>query len=212
MTQFRTALAIVTCLLLYGCGGISPSLCATGEEWKAGFGCVCKPGHVPDSDGKGCHVPDPVPTPTPTPVPTPIPTPTPAPTPSPSPTPGCALSSMPECGGHEGPTGVYGCCFTDKHKPLPASPYDQVVDNVQDSIERDHPGWFDQDGRVNEDLYVTEVVRRLQALGLCATRGGPSDEVGIKPTNAENFQYDVHLGNGRPRRYGYTAYCSPARF
>jgi hypothetical protein len=86
------------------------------------------------------------------------------------------------------------------------------VDALQDAIERERPELFDRDGRVNEDAYVDELVRRLRARGVCATRGGPSDEVGIKSGNSESFQYDVHLGNGRPRRSGYTSYCSPARF
>jgi len=119
---------------------------------------------------------------------------------------------MPECGRGEGPVGVFGCCWTDKARPLPRSPFDAIVDEEQDAIARSLPSWFDQDGRVNEDEYVNEMVRRLKARGLCATRGGPSDEVGLKQGNGESFQYDVHLGNGRPRRSGYTAYCSPSRF
>lgn len=119
---------------------------------------------------------------------------------------------MPECGRAEGPAGVYGCCWTDHAKPLPSSPFDTIVDTEQDAIERERPGMFDRDGRVDEEAYVNELVRRLRARGLCASRGGPGDEAAIKPSNAESFQYDVHLGNGRPRRSGYVAYCRPARF
>jgi hypothetical protein len=130
-----------------------------------------------------------------------------APTPQP-----CALPALPECGRSEGPTGVYGCCWTDKARPLPGSPFDAVVDQEQGAIEHDRRDLFDQDGRVDEDEYVNELVRRLRVRGLCVTRGGPTDEVGLKASNGESFQYDVHLGNGRPRKSGYTAYCSPARF
>ena len=140
--------------------------------------------------------------------------------PAPAPTPGtpatgpgsCSLPPMPECGRSEGPTGVYGCCITDKARPLPASPFDAVVGEEQSAVARAHPEFFDRDGRVSEDLYVDELVRRLKARGFCVTRGGPSDEVGLKFNNSESFQYDVHLGNGRPRLSGYTAYCSPAKF
>jgi len=151
------------------------------------------------------------PSPSPSPSPTPSPSPSPTPTPSPSAT-GCSLPANSDCSRGEGPTGVYGCCRTDKAGPLPASPFDDAVDAVQDAIERDRPDLFDRDGRVNEDAYVDELVRRLRARGLCATRGGPSDEAAIKSSNSESFQYDVHLGNGRPRRSGYVSYCRPARF
>ena len=86
------------------------------------------------------------------------------------------------------------------------------MDAEQDAIERQRPDLFDRDGKVNEDAYVNELLRRLRARGLCATRGGPTDEVGLKSGNSESFQYDVHLGNGRPRRSGYVSYCRPARF
>jgi hypothetical protein len=86
------------------------------------------------------------------------------------------------------------------------------MDSTQEAIAREMPSLFDREGRVNEDAYLTELVRRLRARGVCATRGGPTDEVGVKSSNSESFQYDVHLGNGRPRLSGYTAYCRPARF
>jgi hypothetical protein len=158
-------------------------------------------------------VPSPSPSASATPSPSPSPSPSASPTPSPSPSAtGCSLPANPDCGRSEGPTGVYGCCRTDRAGPLPASPFDDAVDAVQDAIGRERPDLFDRDGRVNEDAYVDELVRRLRARGLCVTRGGPTDEVGIKSSNSESFQYDVHLGNGRPRLSGYTSYCRPARF
>lgn len=162
--------------------------------------------------------PSPTPTPSPTPVPTPAPTPVPTPTPGPTPSPGtsCSLPEMPECGsvGDVDPgIGLYGCCVTDKHPSFPrSSPFSDVVEEVQDAEERDGTVPRDRDGRVDEEAYVNEVVRRLRARGLCAVRGGPGDELGIKGSNAESWQFDVHLGDGRPRRSGYVAYCSPARF
>jgi hypothetical protein len=156
--------------------------------------------------------PSPSVTPTPTVSPSPTPSPSLSPTPSPSAGNSCRLSSMPDCSASERPTGVFGCCFTDKARPLPSSPFDDMVDAEQDAIEREKPGLFDRDGKVDEDAYVTELLRRLQARGVCAVRGGPSDELALKQGNTESFQYDVHLGNGRPRRSGYTSYCKPARF
>lgn len=60
------------------------------------------------------------------------------------------------------------------------NPFEYAVDQVQDDVERDRPELFDRDGRVNEDTYVLEVVRRLRVKGYCATVGGPSDEIGVK--------------------------------
>lgn len=138
-------------------------------------------------------------------------TPVPPTPPPPAPPETCGLKAMPECGRPESSVGVYGCCYTDKHRPLPESPFGEVVDREQQAIARERPDMFDRDGRVNEDDYVSYLVWRLQQKGYCVTRGGPGDEIGIKASNAESFQYDVHLSNGRPRLYGYTAYCSPAR-
>lgn len=130
----------------------------------------------------------------------------------PTPAPGCSLPMMPECGGPEGPTGVYGCCITDKARPLPPSPFDDVLDQVQTDEENAGTIPRDPSGRVDEAAYTAELVRRLRAKGLCATVGGPGDEVGIKGSNAESYQYDVVFANGRPRRSGFVAFCHPARF
>ena len=177
-------------------------------------------GPTPSPSPTPTPTPTPAPTPSPTPVPTPAPTPVPTPTPSPSPvpsptpSPGCTLSPMPECGRHEGPTGVYGCCTTDKAESgFPSrSPFSAAVEEAQEAEERAGTVPRDRDGRVDEEAYVNEIVRRLRARGLCAARGGPGDEVGVKRDNGESFQFDVHLGNGRPRRDGYVAYCRPARW
>jgi hypothetical protein len=188
---------ILLALPALACASLGIHLCATGEYFEiqgsAAGQCVCKAGHVKDDDGKGCHVGEGGAQPAPGGQ-------------------GCALPGLPECGRSESAPGVYGCCFTDRHRPLPASPFDAVVDEVQEAISRERPDLFDREGRADETRYTAEVARRLRARGLCATVGGPADEVGLKTSNAESFQYDVHLGNGRPRRSGYTAYCRPARF
>lgn len=146
--------------------------------------------------------------------------PAPAPTPTPRPEPGggsCSLPAMPECGGRQPDsqeTGRWGCCNELRVPGTPQStPYDDVLEQVQDAIEQERAVRFDADGRVDEDEYVGEVLRRLAARGLCAKRSvNPSEEIGIKGSNSENYQYDLVLSNGRPRHRGYTAYCKPARF
>ena len=365
------SLPLVTLVLLLlllslraaGCVSLPLKLCATGERLDPQVGCICMPDHVPDADGKGCHIeappttttttttttsttttttttlpPRPVPTPT---IPPPAPTPTPtcipdppmpagpvdvrnglapsscerpsenmkcfkergdvadyppgitdcwnyqqlaaynlnaghwrqecrgglcllcdepprgcfdkfgrrygnddwtrecygsdcrqppypwsgqyggicpprAPTTCASTDATCSLPAMPECGsiGNVDPDiGLFGCCVTEKHPGFRrTSPFDAVVDEVQLAEEREGTVPRDRDGRVDEAAYTAELVRRLRAKGLCATVGGPGDELGLKQSNGESFQYDVHFGNGRPRRGGYVAYCRPARF
>ena len=142
--------------------------------------------------------------------------PVPLPTPTVVPGESCTLPAMRECGsvGNVNPViGLYGCCVTDKHPSFPReSPFSSVLADVQEAEERDGTVARDRDGRVDEDAYVNEILRRLRVKGLCVTRGGPSDEIGIKGSNAESWQFDIHLSNGRPRKGGYVAYCKPARF
>lgn len=145
-------------------------------------------------------------------------------TPKPIPTPGtpipnaCTLPPMRECGGRDADSQTshrWGCCIDSEHPDFGRypSPFDAYVEKVQDDIETQRAVAFDRDGRVDEDEYMTEAVRRLTAMGFCVKRSvNPSEEIGIKGSNAENYQYDLILSNGRPRHHGYTAYCSPSRF
>jgi hypothetical protein len=157
--------------------------------------------------------PMPFPSPSPSVLPTPSPTPTPAPTPAPTPTPsptsqGCSLPPMPECGGPEGPKGVWGCC-----KEEPTQVFDAIVEEAIAKIRTERPDLFDA-GRVrNPDAYVQGVARILERdYGVCAKQGGPEDEIGVKNANGFNEQYDILLGSGYIRYGGYAVTCRPARF
>jgi hypothetical protein len=59
---------------------------------------------------------------------------------------------MPECGGRQENsdiTHVWGCCIDSKHAQFPGrSPYDDILEEVQDAIEREKSVTFDRDGRV----------------------------------------------------------------
>jgi hypothetical protein len=117
---------------------------------------------------------------------------------------------MPECGGPEGPEGVYGCCTMHVSGN---GRFGAQVEAAQIIAETDHPGLFDAAGRVrDEDAYVQAVAVELRQMGLCAKQGGPSDELGVKDSNNWNEQYDIVLGNMYPRRGGFVARCVPARF
>jgi hypothetical protein len=156
--------------------------------------------------------PTPSPTPSPTPTPAASPTPTPTPTPAPTPTPStgsCRLTSMPDCSASEGPKGVYGCCTTNVTGD---GEFGGIVDRAQDMLESGRPDLFDRGRIKSEEDYVAALTRQLQTMGVCAAVGGPSDEVAVKTSNGSNEQFDVVLSNMYPRRSGYVARCSPARF
>lgn len=155
----------------------------------------------------------PVPPPTPVPSATPTPQPSQGPTPSPAPTPtpgssSCGLAAMPECGGPEGPAGVYGCCRAES-----AQSFASQVDAAITQIQRDQPSLFDGSRVRDANAYVRGVARILeQRFGLCASQGGPEDEVAVKSSNSFNEQYDILFANSTVRRDGYTVTCRPARF
>ncbi|MEO6402967.1 MAG: hypothetical protein ABIP62_13245 [Vicinamibacteria bacterium] len=85
------------------------------------------------------------------------------------------------------------------------------VESAQADVLRTRPDLFDG-GRVrSEDAYVQEVARVLRTRGLCATQGGPKDEVAVKNSNNFNDQYDIVLGSGQTWT-SYQVTCRPSRF
>lgn len=81
-----------------------------------------------------------------------------------------------------------------------------------DQMRNSQPGVFSGDRVLNEDAYMNGVVNILRSYGYCATRGGPSDEIGIKTYNGFNEQYDILLSTGSVRYNGFAVRCTPARF
>lgn len=221
-----SALAAWTFVLVCGLASMAPSCgikCPPGMEGTPGS-CHCLPGYVPvdpsdPTNLKGC-VPGPSPTPTSPPEPSPTPSATPTPTPSPttaptaSPVPtapptSAACNAMPECGGLEGPPGVWGCC--SEHRP---SRYHAEVEATVESV-KTFPGMMHEDGRVvDEDRFMAAVIDVLRMHGYCATRGGPEDEVGVKLGNDWSEQFDLLVGKTVPRVPAsyHTVSCIPARF
>jgi hypothetical protein len=85
------------------------------------------------------------------------------------------------------------------------------VELAQADVARTRPDLFDG-GRVrSEDSYVQEVARVLRTRGLCASQGGPKDEVAVKTTNDWNDQYDIVLASGQTWT-SYQVTCRPSRF
>ncbi len=152
--------------------------------------------------GAGCEAGDPGGSPDPLPSPSPSPSPEPSPSPSPSPTPsaaGCFIPDLPDCD---------GCCRKGGNKSF-AGPVRDAIDTVR----REQPELFKSgDGVKDLDGFVNGVVKELREMGLCAVRGGPPDEVGVKETNEFSEQYDIHTSDRKVRYGGLTVTCRPPRF
>jgi hypothetical protein len=115
---------------------------------------------------------------------------------------------MPECGGPEGPPGVWGCC-----QAASAAQFGGQVDAAIQQLQLEQPFLFAGNRVLDDTAYVQGVARVLeQRFGLCARQGGPSDEVAVKSTNNYNEQFDILFANGTVRFQGIVAACSPARF
>lgn len=137
-----------------------------------------------------------------------------SPTPTPSPTSSPAGSPTASPAGTVPPgTGTCTLAAMPEGSPCRAeSPTFQAqVEAAQADVLRARPDLF-EGGRVrSEDAYVQEVARILRTRGLCASQGGPKDEVAVKNTNDWNDQYDIVLGSGQTWT-SYQVTCRPARF
>jgi hypothetical protein len=94
------------------------------------------------------------------------------------------------------------------------------VDAAIEAVVRRHPEYFDLNNTSGRGEYlvlrpapfVVEVIRELEAVGLCA--GTDTQELQVKRTNDFNDQYHIILSTGHIRR-GFPSYrstCSPAAF
>jgi len=114
---------------------------------------------------------------------------------------------MPECGGPEGPPGVYGCCRGEA-----AQVFADQVEQAIAQLQRERPDLFNGTRVLSEDAYVQGVARLLEQRGFCSRQGAPSDEIGMKNSQGFSEQYDILLSSGNIRNGGYTMTCRPARF
>jgi hypothetical protein len=151
-----------------------------------------------------------LPTPKPTPKPTPTPA-TPAPTPAPTPTPST-------------PTG--GSCSLPASSPASPKCTDESarlmgpVEKAITEVTKSRPDLFDfKDKKCddcyyvkNVDGYLNQVIRQLNAQGVCAEWDG--EEMAVKKTNDYSEQWDILLASGHIRRGAgaYRGVCKPAIF
>jgi len=144
--------------------------------------------------------------------------PTPAPTPTPTPTPlgigiACGAAPMPECGGPEGPTGVYGCCTRESITTQGAGRWAEQINEAVDILRERRPGLFSGARVLDQDAYMKGVAEIMEEkFGVCAKQGGPRDELAVKIGNDFSEQYDILLGSLDVRRATYQVTCRPARF
>lgn len=87
-----------------------------------------------------------------------------------------------------------------------------IVEGAISQFKLNRPDLFQGEKVLDENAYMNGVVDVLRFNGYCATRGGPSDEIGIKLNNSKSEQYDILLSSGFIRHYGFAVSCSPARF
>jgi hypothetical protein len=150
----------------------------------------------------------------PTPKPTPAPTPNPNPTPTPAPTP--TPSSPPPSG---------SCSLPPSNPPNPACTDEtpRLLGQVESAITRateNKPEYFDFNNKKcdncyyvkNVDGYVSQVIKGLNAQGVCALWDG--EELAVKKTNDYSEQYDILLASGHIRRGAgsYQGICRPSWF
>jgi hypothetical protein len=147
----------------------------------------------------------------PTPAPTPTPSPNPSPTPEPSPTP------PPPTGG--------SCSLPPSNPPNPVcgkgSPsFLGDLESAITQVTKENPELFDFGDKVCEDCYrvtnvnryITEVMERLSARGLCTLFDG--EDLQIKNSNDFNDGYDIITANSYIRRGPgcYLGSCRPSGF
>ena len=146
---------------------------------------------------------------TPKPTPTPAATPTPAPSPTPTPsTPGGGSCSLP-------PSNPSSPVCTDE-SPRLLGAVEKAITQVTES----RPDIFDFDDKKCDncyyikdvDAYLSQVIKKLNAQGICALWDG--EEMAVKENNNYSEQYDILLSSGHIRRGpgAYRGICRPALF
>jgi hypothetical protein len=144
--------------------------------------------------------------------PKPEPTPTAPPTSS-----ACKLPAMSECGAADttgNPDGqrVWGCCREEEIRQV----FVGKIEAAQAELERTRPDLFVAPKQIpvgSDKTYTTALAKLLtEKYGVCATSGGPEDEIGVKTGNGFSEQYDVVWGSQAGTWAHQTVSCRPARF
>ncbi len=76
-----------------------------------------------------------------------------------------------------------------------------------DRVKREHPQAFDGDYVKNVGLYVVEVIKAFDEMGICADYDG--EELGVATSHNFNDQYDILTARSEIRRY-FVGSCYPS--
>lgn len=128
-----------------------------------------------------------------TPVPGPTPTPVVAPTPDPPLSASCARLPA-------GATSRYRC-LTE------GATFQDELEEAIDIVKAEHPEAFDGDRVTNVGLYIVEVVKAFDRMGICADFDG--EELGVATSPTFNDQYDILTAKSEVRRY-FVGSCWPS--
>lgn len=130
---------------------------------------------------------------TPTPVPTA--TPTPGPTPEPPLSATCARLSV-------------GVPDSEAQCRDEAPDFRDQVQAAIDTVQNEHPEWFDGIQVLNAGAYIVELIKVLDRHDLCGAYDG--EELGVKSNDTYNEQYDVLTARSQIRKATYLGTCYPS--
>jgi len=81
------------------------------------------------------------------------------------------------------------------------------VNEAIDTVKSDHPEAFDGETVSNVGLYVVEVIKAMDKMGICADFDG--EELGVATSHNFNDQYDILTARSQIRRY-FVGSCYPS--
>jgi len=128
----------------------------------------------------------------------PVPVPSPTPTPIAAPTPGPPVSAS--CARLPPAADKYTC--RTEH-----ASFSDELDEAIDTVKHEHPEAFDGDHVKNVGLYIVEVIKEFDRMGICADFDG--EELGVARNHNFNDQYDILTARGQIRRY-FVGSCYPS--
>jgi len=122
------------------------------------------------------------------------PTPTPVVAPTPEPPVSASCAKLP-------PAADKYTCRTEQ------ASFKNEVDEAIDIVKAEHPEAFDGDKVLNVGLYIVEVIKAIDKMGICADFDG--EELGVANSHNFNDQYDILTAKGEIRRY-FVGSCYPS--
>jgi hypothetical protein len=127
-------------------------------------------------------------------VPLPSPTATPIAAPTPDPPLSASCAKLP-------PAATNYSCRTE------GATFQDELEEAIDTVKREHPQAFDGDQVFDVGLYVVELIKAFDRMGICADWDG--EELGVATSHDFNDQYDILTSKSQVRRY-FVGSCWPS--